>query len=83
MRLKEKNEQRIQELLKSEKLNIIFNSDVTEITSSTVTIKEQGNIIHNLPNDFVFIFAGGELPAEFLKMIGVKLRTEEVEVKAA
>lgn len=83
VRLKEKNEQRIQELLKSGKLNAIFKSDVAEITSSTVTIKEQGNIIHNLPNDFVFIFAGGELPAEFLKKIGVHLRTTETSVLAA
>ncbi len=80
VRLKEKNEQRIRDILKSGKLNVIFNSDVTEITSSMVTIKEQGNIIHNLQNDFVFIFAGGELPAEFLKKIGVRLRTEEVNV---
>jgi putative YpdA family bacillithiol system oxidoreductase len=83
VRLKEKNEQRISELLKANKLKVIFNSDVTEITSSTIVIKEQGNIIHTLPNDFVFIFAGGELPAEFLKKIGVRLRTEEAETLAA
>ncbi|MBI3190014.1 MAG: NAD(P)-binding domain-containing protein, partial [Ignavibacteriales bacterium] len=83
VRLKEKNEQRIQEMMKSGKVKTIFNSDVVEIKPDSVIIKEQNNIIHNLRNDVVFIFAGGEMPAELLKIIGVKLRTEEVEVKAA
>lgn len=83
VRLKEKNEQRINEMLKSGKVKAIFNSEVAEIHPDTVLVKEQSNVLHNLPNDFVFIFAGGELPAEFLKKIGVKLRTEDVEVKAA
>jgi hypothetical protein len=31
----------------------------------------------------VFIFAGGELPAELLKRAGVQLRTKEKESQAA
>ena len=83
VRLKEKNEKRVQEMMKGNKLKAIFNSDVAEIRSDSVIIKEKEKIIHTIPNQFVFIFAGGELPAEFLKKIGIKLRTEDVEIKAA
>jgi len=83
VRLKEKNEQRIREVMKSGKVRAIFNSEVKEIRQHDIVIHEQENIFHTLPNDFVFIFAGGELPSELLKKIGVKLRTEEVEVKVA
>ncbi len=78
VRLKEKNEKKINEEIKSGRVKTIFNSEVTEIKPDGVTIKEANGSLHTIPNDFVFIFAGGELPAEFLKKIGVKLRTEEV-----
>ena len=39
--------------------------------------------IERFPNDFMFIFAGGELPTELLKRTGVRLRTSEVEARAA
>jgi thioredoxin reductase (NADPH) len=83
VRLKERNEQRIRESIKSNKIRVVFNSEVKEIRERDVVIHEQDNIFHTLPNDFVFVFAGGELPSEFLKKLGVKLRTEEVEVKVA
>ncbi|MFI5253005.1 MAG: NAD(P)-binding domain-containing protein [Bacteroidota bacterium] len=77
VRLKEKNEQRINELIKKGHITVIFNSQVEEIKKDLVKIKGvDGNSI-DIPNDFVFVFAGGEMPAEFLKKIGVNLRTEE------
>ncbi|MBI5214697.1 MAG: NAD(P)-binding domain-containing protein [Ignavibacteriae bacterium] len=83
VRLKEKNEQRIQEMIHAGKIHALFNSEVMEITSESAIIKEQSNLIHNIKNDVVFIFAGGELPAEFLKKIGVQLRTKESTILAA
>jgi len=79
-RLKERNEGQIQVLMKSKAVRVIFNSEVTRIEPDQVILKEQSGAVHTLPNDFVFIFAGGELPAEFLNRIGVKLRTEDVKV---
>ncbi len=78
VRLKEKNEERIKEGMKYNRLKVIFNSEVVEIKPDSVVVREKEKIMHSLPNDYVFIFAGGELPAEFLKKIGVKLRTEDV-----
>jgi thioredoxin reductase len=83
VRLKEKNENRVQQFMKSGRIRTIFNSHVVEIRPDGVFVQEGDKIIHNLQNDFVFVFAGGELPTELLKRIGVKLRTSEVEAEAA
>jgi putative YpdA family bacillithiol system oxidoreductase len=83
IRLKEKNEERIREYIKTRKVKAIFNSNVAEIKPAAVLVQEDGKIIHNLQNDFVFIFAGGELPTELLKKTGIKLRTREVKTEAA
>ena len=78
VRLKKKNEERIKELMKSGNVKVIFNSEVAEIKHESVLIKENSGTIQTIPNDYVFIFAGGELPGEFLKKVGVKMRTEDV-----
>ncbi len=82
VRLKEKNEQHIQECIGSGKVKVIFNSHVLEIKPEKVLVQE-GKITHSLVNDALFVFAGGELPAELLKRTGVDLRPSDVEVKAA
>lgn len=83
VRLKEKNEQKVQQFIESGKLNVIFSSQVVEIKSDAVIVQERGNIMHNLRNDFVFVFAGGEMPTELLKRCGIKMRPVEVEAQAA
>jgi len=83
VRLKEKNEQHVKECINAGKIKAVFNSNVREITPSEVIVQEGEKILHNLPNDYVFVFAGGELPSALLKKIGVQLRTEATEIKAA
>ena len=83
VRLKEKNEQRIQELMQSKKINVLFNSQVREIKDRSVMLVTQNGNNSEVPNDQVFIFAGGELPTELLKKIGVRMRTGEGDSKAA
>ena len=83
VRLKEKNEERINELIKSKKVQVIFNSNVEEIKPKSVVVATQDGSKSEIANDFVFIFAGGELPTELLKKAGVRLRGTEVETKAA
>ena len=61
----------------SKKVKVIFNSQVQEIKSDSVVLKEDPDHVHTLSNDFVFVFAGGELPIKLLKRTGVRLRTEE------
>lgn len=77
VRLKEKNEKNISELMKSKKIRVIFRSNVERITEHEAILRDDAGGEHRMANDFVFIFAGGELPIELLKSAGVRLRTSE------
>ncbi len=78
VRLKEKNSERIGELIKRRKVAVLFQTEVAEIRPQEVVLRGPENAVHTIKNDFVFVFAGGELPAEFLQKIGVQFRTEEM-----
>jgi thioredoxin reductase/Pyruvate/2-oxoacid:ferredoxin oxidoreductase delta subunit len=69
-RLKDRNSKRIQEYIASKKLDVLFNSMPTEFREGSLSIEVDGEI-RELPNDFVFIFAGGTPPSAFLKAAGV------------
>src|SRR5215471_5898911 len=69
-RIKERNAQRIQEAIRKGKVNAIFNSNPVEFRQDSVILDVNG-AQQTLPNDFVWIFAGGEPPTAFLKKIGV------------
>jgi len=79
VRLKEKNEKNVREMMKSRALRVEFSSTVRRISPDEVTLALAGGAETTLPNDDVFIFAGGELPSEFLKKMGIRLRTDETE----
>ena len=83
VRLKEKNEQRINDCIKSKKVNVLFGSNVEEITPTSAVLIQKDGARVEVPNDLVFIFAGGELPTALLTKAGVRLRTSEIETKAA
>jgi thioredoxin reductase len=68
--LKDRNTKRIEEHINSRKLDVLFNSMPKEFREGSVLIEcEDG--IRELPNDFVWIFAGGTPPTDFLKAAGV------------
>jgi len=71
-RAKPKNEERIQEAIQKGKLQVRFHSNLTAIEESGIRIKEDA-IEEELfmPADKVYIFAGGELPTQFLVKSGV------------
>jgi thioredoxin reductase len=83
VRLKEKNEQRIEELIRSKKINVLFNSNVSAIKAQSVAIVGSDGTKTEIQNDFVFIFAGGEPPTELLKKVGVRMREGQGEAQAA
>lgn len=71
-RLKQKNKEKFNDALKSEKINLLLNSNLTEINEEYVIIRlEDKNL--ELKNDLVYIFAGGELPVDFLKNAGIEI----------
>ena len=55
-------------------INVLLNSNLISIEEKLVNIEVTGSK-HNLQleNDLVYIFAGGELPTQFLKNCGITI----------
>jgi thioredoxin reductase len=69
-RLKERNVQRIEESVRQGKVKVIFNSAPVEFKGNSVVLQVSART-QEIPNDYVWVFAGGEPPTAFLKKIGV------------
>ncbi|MFQ6607180.1 MAG: NAD(P)-binding domain-containing protein [Fidelibacterota bacterium] len=78
-RLKTRNEKNVEKAIKEKKLIVIFNSNLKKIETDSVLLDEDKKEI-KLENDFVFIFAGGELPFPLLNSIGIEFG-KKVKVK--
>jgi thioredoxin reductase len=73
-RIKQKNTDKIKKALADNKLSTLFNSTLTSIQEDTVTIRiTDQQEPFELKNDLVYIFAGGELPVQFLKNAGITI----------
>jgi thioredoxin reductase/Pyruvate/2-oxoacid:ferredoxin oxidoreductase delta subunit len=79
-RLKERNTKRIEEHIKSKKVEVLFNSMPTEFRKGSV-LMDCGGAIKELPNDYVWIFAGGIPPTEFLKATGISFGAVDVSAR--
>ena len=80
-RIKKKNEERINRLIKQGRILPLFSSNVTEITENSVALRV-GEDQMTLPNHFVFIFAGGIPPFGFLKEMGIAFGGEARQLDA-
>jgi len=79
-RIKAGNARKINEAIKSGLIPVLFNSNLLSIEKNRVRYKmEESDEIHELENDLVFIFAGGELPIDFLKKVGINFSTKRGE----
>jgi thioredoxin reductase len=76
-RIKERNRQRLDDCVRSGKLAVLFNSNPLEFRPESVVLDLKGER-REIPNDFVWIFAGGTGPNDFLKKIGVRLGTRDM-----
>ncbi len=74
-RIKEKNRQKLKGAEASEKIKTILNSNVKEIKAKEVVLESAGNLME-IRNDAVIVCAGGILPTEFLKGIGIEVNTK-------
>ena len=66
------NENRLNNALAAGQITSILESNVVEIKRHVVAIQQNGDV-KSIPNDYVLIFAGGELPSEFLKKMGIRV----------
>ncbi len=76
-RIKERNAQRIQESSRKGKVKVVFNSNPVEFKKDSVVLDVNGKL-EEIPNDYVWIFAGGEPPTAFLKKIGVGFGAQDL-----
>lgn len=73
-RVKSKNEARIRKAVHDKRLSLLMESDTRRIDVDSVTVacKASGTEeLITIPNDDVFVFAGGEPPFDLLKRAGV------------
>ncbi len=79
-RIKERNTQRVEEFKRTGKMTVVFNSSPVEFKQDSVLLDVQGKV-EEIPNDFVWIFAGGVPPTAFLKKIGIGFGTRDVTLE--
>jgi thioredoxin reductase len=81
-RIKERNAQRIADCISKGKVNVLFSSRPVEFTETSVVLDVSGTR-QEIPNDFVWIFAGGSPPNDFLKKIGVGFGARDMALEAS
>jgi thioredoxin reductase (NADPH) len=74
-RAKVRNRQRVDAATAKGQLKVLLKSEVREIRSDEVLLEHAGRKL-TLPNDAVIISAGGILPNDFLKSIGIDVETK-------
>ncbi|HEV2227365.1 MAG TPA: NAD(P)-binding domain-containing protein [Steroidobacteraceae bacterium] len=74
-RAKARNRDRIESAARGGKLRLLMKSSVKQIDPQAVAIEHEGATV-NVRNDAVIVSAGGVLPADFLKRIGIAVETK-------
>jgi thioredoxin reductase len=74
-RAKQKNRQRVDEASAKGQLKVLLNSQIREIRLDEVLIKQSGQEL-TVDNDAVIVSAGGILPNDFLRSIGIMVETK-------
>ncbi|MCU0455465.1 MAG: NAD(P)-binding domain-containing protein [Bacteroidales bacterium] len=72
-RIKQGNSSALADSLQAGRLEVRLKSNVVSIEDETITLSEEGDRIIKMKNDLVYIFAGGELPIQFLDKAGIKI----------
>lgn len=81
-RIKERNTKRIEESIRSGKVEALFNTNPVMFKTESVVLDVQGEQ-REIPNDFVWIFAGGVPPYDFLKKIGIGFGMRDITKEAS
>ena len=78
LRLKDRNDKRVREYMRKGKLQVVFNSQPLEIRAGSVVLGVQGGQ-REVPNDLVWVFAGGTPPKAFMEKIGLSCGSRALE----
>jgi putative YpdA family bacillithiol system oxidoreductase len=82
-RIKERNVKRLDDCIRSGKVEALFSSNVVEIKPESVVLDVKGEGRREIPNDYVWVFAGGTPPTDFLKKIGIQFGMRDVTLEAS
>jgi thioredoxin reductase (NADPH) len=74
-RAKQRNRQRVEEARANGRLKVLLNSQIREIRSNEVLLKQAAKDL-KMNNDAVIVSAGGILPNDFLRSIGIEVETK-------
>jgi thioredoxin reductase/NAD-dependent dihydropyrimidine dehydrogenase PreA subunit len=74
-RVKAANRSRLDAAAKSGRVRVMLSSNVRGIDAGNVSLEYEGRI-ENVANDAVIVNAGGVLPTEFLRALGVQILTK-------
>jgi thioredoxin reductase (NADPH) len=73
-RIKPKNSEKITIAMTENSIDVRFNTTLKEIEENEIVIEDSSTgEKQKIKNDLVYIFAGGELPTQFLEKIGLKI----------
>jgi thioredoxin reductase/ferredoxin len=76
-RIKGRNAQRLDKVVAGGHLRVLYESRPLEIMADKVVLESKSGR-HALPNDYVWIFAGGIPPTELLEKIGIRTGVRDV-----
>jgi thioredoxin reductase (NADPH) len=81
-RIKDRNSRRIEECIAKGKLTVLFRSMPVEVKEGSVVLDVAGTV-REIPNDYVWVFAGGTPPNDFLKKIGIGFGMQDLTLEAS
>ena len=79
MRLKKKNLDTIEGLIAKRRIRLALSSNLVRIEPDKVLLRLDDDRIVEVANDYVFIFAGGVPPFDFLRGLGIRFGGDPVE----
>jgi thioredoxin reductase (NADPH) len=74
-RAKARNRERIEQAARGERLQVLLQSKVRHIEREQVALERNGELVE-VRNDAVIVSAGGVLPSDFLRRIGISVETK-------
>jgi thioredoxin reductase (NADPH) len=75
VRAKVRNRERLESARKTGRLHIVLKSQVRQIAPDAVVMEQAGKLMR-IPNEVVIVAAGGIVPVDFLKNVGVQMQTK-------
>lgn len=81
-RIKERNAKHLREAVERGRIRVLYGSTPVEVTERSVILARDGERIE-LANDYLWVFAGGTAPREFLSRVGIRTGEQDLLEEAA